>query len=162
MSEPAITSSIEVYPEWFSGRIFPKVQWEDQSIEKIINRYASNYKEELKTSSKNYPDIDRNTIEAICKNSIIYICVKDGKYDDTIIKNLSAKKLSPENLEKYSVLLELMGKLEAITKKYEQTLRNLTNKELNSIDEAILDELILEDESEQEKRFLELIQKITN
>ena len=162
MSEPAITSSIEVYPEWFSGRIFPKVQWEDQSIEKIINRYASNYKEELKTSFKNYPDIDRNTIEAICKNSIIYICVKDGKYDDTIIKNLSAKKLSPENLEKYSVLLELMGKLEAITKKYEQTLRNLTNKELNSIDEAILDELILEDESEQEKRFLELIQKITN
>ena len=54
MSEPAITSSIEVYPEWFSGRIFPKVQWEDQSIEKIINRYASNYKEELKTSFKNY------------------------------------------------------------------------------------------------------------
>ena len=36
MSEPTITSSIEVYPGWFSGRIFPKVQWEDQSIEKII------------------------------------------------------------------------------------------------------------------------------
>ena len=55
-----------------------------------------------------------------------------------------------------------MGKIEAITERYEQTLRNLTDKELNSIDEITLDELILEDESKQEKRFLELIQKITN
>ena len=159
MSEPAITSSIEVYPEWFSGRIFPKVQWEDQSIEKIINRYASNYKEELKTSFKNYPDIDRNTIEAICKNSIIYICVSDEKYDDKIIKNLSDKKLSPKNLEKYSEMLELMGKVKKITEKYEQYLRNLTDKELNIIDENILDELLLQDENEQEQRFTQFLQK---
>ena len=159
MSEPAITSSIEVYPEWFSGRIFPKVQWEDQSIEKIINRYASNYKEELKTSFKNYPDIDRNTIEAICKNSIIYICVSGEKYDDMIIRNLSDKKLSPKNLEKYSEMLELMGKVKKITEKYEQYLRNLTDKELNIIDENVLDELLLQDEDEQEQRFTQFLQK---
>ena len=162
MSEPTITSSIEVYPEWFSGRIFPKVQWEDQSIEKIINRYASNYKEELRTSFKKYPEIDRNTIESICKNSIIYICVSDGKYDDKIIKNLSDKKLSSKNLEKYSEILELMGKVEKIAKKYEQYLRNLTDKELDIIDENILDELLLQDENEQEQRFMQFLGKISN
>ena len=160
MSEPTITSSIEVYPEWFSWRIFPKVQWEDQSIEKIINRYASNYKEELRASFKNYPD--RNTIEAICKNSIIYICVSDGKYNDNIIKNLSDKKLSPKNLEKYSEMLELLGKVNEITEKYEQYLRNLTDKELNIIDESTLDELLLQDENEQEQRFTQFLEKISN
>jgi hypothetical protein len=59
-------------------------------------------------------------------------------------------------------MLELMGKIERITDNYEQNLRNLTDEELNSIDETKLDELILEDNSEQEKRFLELIQKTTN
>ena len=162
MSEPTITSSIEVYPEWFSGRIFPKVQWEDQSIEKIINRYASNYKEELRTSFKKYPEIDRNTIEAICKNSIIYICVSDGKYDDKIIKNLSDKKLSSKNLEKYSEMLELMGKVKEIVEKYEQYLRNLTDKELDIIDENILDELLLQDENEQEQRFIQFLGRISN
>ena len=88
MADSTITSNIEVYPEWFSGRIFPKVQWEDQSVEKIINRYAINYKEELRNSFKVYFEIDRNTIETICKNSIIYVCVSDGKYDDKIIKNM--------------------------------------------------------------------------
>lgn len=162
MSEPTITSSIEVYPEWFSGRIFPKVQWEDQSIEKIINRYASNYKEELRRSFKNYPEIDRNTIEAICKNSIIYICVLDGKYDDKIIKNLSDKKLSQKNLEKYSKILELMRKIKEITEKYEQYLRNLTDRELDIVDENLLDELLLQDENEQELRFTQFLEKITN
>ena len=162
MSEPAITSSIEVYPEWFSWRIFPKVQWEDQSIEKIVNRYASNYKEELRISFKNYPDIDRNTIEAICKNSVIYIYVSDGKYDDKIIKNLSDKKLSPKNLEKYSEMLELMGKVGKITEKYEQYLRNLTDKELDILDENILDELLLQDENEQEQRFIQFLGRISN
>lgn len=160
MSEPTITSSIEVYPEWFSGRIFPKVQWENQSIEKIINRYASNYKEELKISFKNYPNIDKNTIEAICKNSIIYICVLDGKYDEKIIWNLSNKKLSPKNLEKYSEMLELMGKVKEIKKKYEQYLRNLTDKELDTVDENTLDELLLQDEDEQKQRFIQFLQKI--
>ena len=159
MSEPAITSSIEVYPEWFSWRISPKVQWEDQSIEKIINRYASNYKEELRGSFKSYPEIDRNTIETICKNSIIYICVSDGKYDDKIIRNLSDKKLSPKNLEKYSEMLELLGKLEEVAKKYEQYLRNLTDKKLGIVDENILDELLLQDENEQKQRFIQFIEK---
>ena len=162
MSEPTITSSIEVYPEWFSGRIFPKVQWEDQSVEKIINRYASNYKEELRESFKNYPEIDRNTIESICKNSVIYICILDGKYDDKIIKNLSDKKLSPKNLEKYSEMLELIGKVKEITEKYEQYLRNLTDKELDIIDENILDELLLQDENEQKQRFTQFLEKISN
>ena len=159
MSEPTITSSIEVYPEWFSGRVFPKVQWEDKSIEKIINRYASNYKEELRNSFKNYPEIDRNTIEAICKNSIIYICVSDGGYDDKIIKNLSDKKLSQKNLEKYSEMLELMGKIKEIAEKYEQYLRNLTDKELDIIDENILDELLFQDENEQILRFTRFLEK---
>ena len=162
MSEPTITSSIEVYPEWFSWRIFPKVQWEDQSIERIINRYANNYKKELKTSFKNYPGINKNTIEAICKNSIIYICVSDGKYDDKIIKNLSDKKLSPKNLEKYSEMLELMGKVEEIAKNYEQYLRNLTDKELDIVDENTLDELLLQDENEQRQRFMQFLRKISN
>ena len=159
MSEPTITSSIEVYPEWFSGRVFPKVQWEDQSIEKIINRYASNYKEELRNSFKNYPEIDRNTIEAIYKNSIIYICVSDGGYDDKIIKNLSDKKLSQKNLKKYSEMLELMGKIKEIAEKYEQYLRNLTDKELDIIDENILDELFFQDENEQILRFTRFLEK---
>jgi hypothetical protein len=55
-----------------------------------------------------------------------------------------------------------MGKNKTITEKYEQILRNLTDKELNSIDETTLDELILEDKSELENWFLKLIQKITN
>ena len=162
MSEPTITSSIEVYPEWFSGRIFPKVQWEDQSIEKIINRYASNYKEELRVSFKNHPEIDRNTIEAICKNSIIYICVSDGKYNDRIIKNLSDKKLSPKNLEKYSEMLELMGKVKEIVEKYEQYLRNLTDKELDIVGEDTLDELLLQDENKQRQRFMQFLEKTSN
>jgi len=162
MSEPAITSSVEVYPEWFSWRVFPKVQWEDQSIEKIINRYASNYKKELMESFKNYPEIDKNTIEAICKNSIIYICVSDGKYDDKIIKNLSDKKLSPKNLEKYSEILELLGKVKEIAEKYEQYLRNLTDKELGIVDENVLDELLLQDENEQGQRFTQFLGKISN
>lgn len=158
MAEPTITSNIEVLPENFWDRHFPEAKWENRTNEKIINRRANSHQEELKTSLKNYP-INPNTTEIFCKYPVLYIRTKDNKYDDTIIKNLSAKKLSPENLEKYSVLLELMGKLEAITKKYEQTLRNLTNKELNSIDEAILDELILEDESEQEKWFQQFMEK---
>ena len=162
MSEPAITSSIEIYPEWFSWRIFPKVQWEDQSIEKIVNRYASNYKEELKNSFKVYPGIDKNTIEAICKNSVIYIYVSDEKYDDKIIKNLSDKKLSPKNLEKYSEMLELMGKVKEITEKHENYLRNLTDKELNIIDENMLNELLLQDESRQKQRFTQFLEKISN
>ena len=162
MSEPTITSSIEVYPEWFSGRIFPKAQWEDQTIEKIINRYAINYKEELRTSFKNYPEIDRNTIEAICKNSIIYICVSDGEYDDNIIKNLSDKNLSSKNLEKYSEMLELMGKVKEIVEKYEQYLRNLTDKELDIVDENTLDELLLQDENEQRQRFMQFLEKTSN
>ena len=157
MSEPTITSSIEVYPEWFSGRIFPKVQWEEQSIEKIINRYASNYKEELRTSFRNHPNIDRNTIEAICKNSVIYICVSDEKYDDKIIRNLSDKKLSPKNLEKYSEMLELMGKVKETAEKHEQYLRNLTDKELNIVDKDTLDELFLQDENEQKQRFTQFL-----
>ena len=161
MVEPTITSSIEVLPENFWDRHFPEVKWESRSNEKIVNRWANSHQEELKDSLKNYP-INPNTTEIFCKYPVLYIRTKDSKYDDTIIKNLSDKKLSPENLEKYSTLLELMGKLETITEKYEHILRNLTDKELNPIDETILDELILEDESEQEKRFLELIQKITS
>lgn len=162
MPEPTITSNIEVYPEWFSGRIFPKVQWEDQSIEKIVNRYANGHKEELLNSFKKYHWIERNTIETICKCSIIYICTISNEYDDTIIKNLSLQKLSPKNIEKYGEILELINKVRTIAGKYEQTLRNLTDKELNSIDETTLDELILENESEQGKWFLELIEKINN
>ena len=161
MAEPTITSNIEVLPENFWDRHFPEAKWENRSNEKIVNRWANSHQEELKESLKNYP-ISPNTTEIFCKYPVLYIRIKDSKYDDSIIKNLSAKKLFSQNLEKYSALLELMGKIEAITEKYEQTLRNLTDKELNSIDETTLDELILEDESEQEKRFLELIQKITN
>ena len=161
MAEPTITSNIEVLPEKFWDRHFPEAKWENWSNEKIINRWANSHQEELKDSLKNYP-INPNTTEIFCKYSVLYIRTKDNKYDDTIIKNLSAKKLSSENLEKYSALLELMSKIWIITEEYEQILRNLTDKELNTIDETTLDELILEDKSEQEKRFLELIQKITN
>ena len=161
MAEPTITSNIEVLPENFWDRHFPEAKWENRTNEKIINRRANSHQEELKTSLKNYP-INPNTTEIFCKYPVLYIRTKDNKYDDTIIKNLSAKKLSPENLEKYSAMLELMGKIERITDNYEQNLRNLTDEELNSIDETKLDELILEDNSEQEKRFLELIQKTTN
>ena len=161
MAEPTITSNIEVLPENFWDRHFPEAKWENRTNEKIINRRANSHQEELKTSLKNYP-INPNTTEIFCKYPVLYIRTKDNKYDDTIIKNLSAKKLSPENLEKYSAMLELMGKIVRITDNYEQNLRNLTDEELNSIDETKLDELILEDNSEQEKRFLELIQKTTN
>ena len=161
MAEPTITSNIEVLPENFWDRHFPEAKWENRTNEKIINRRANSHQEELKTSLKNYP-INPNTTEIFCKYPVLYIRTKDNKYDDTIIKNLSTKKLSPENLEKYSAMLELMGKIERITDNYEQNLRNLTDEELNSIDETKLDELILEDNSEQEKRFLELIQKTTN
>ena len=161
MAEPTITSNIEVLPENFWDRHFPEAKWENRTNEKIINRRANSHQEELKTSLKNYP-INPNTTEIFCKYPVLYIRTKDNKYDDTIIKNLSAKKLSPENLEKYSAMLELMGNIETITDNYEQNLRNLTDEELNSIDETKLDELILEDNSEQEKRFLELIQKTTN
>ena len=161
MAEPTITSNIEVLPENFWDRHFPEAKWENRTNEKIINRRANSHQEELKTSLKNYP-INPNTTEIFCKYPVLYIRTKDNKYDDTIIKNLSAKKLSPENLEKYSAMLELMGKIERITDNYEQNLRNLTDEELNSIDKTKLDELILEDNSEQEKRFLELIQKTTN
>jgi hypothetical protein len=113
-------------------------------------------------SFKNYPEIDKNTIEAICKNSIIYICVSDGKYDDKIIKNLSDKKLSPKNLEKYSEILELLGKVKEIAEKYEQYLRNLTDKEVNIIDESTLDELLLQNENEQERRFTQFLERISN
>ena len=161
MAEPTITSNIEVLPENFWDRHFPEAKWENRTNEKIINRRANSHQEELKTSLKNYP-INPNTTEIFCKYPVLYIRTKDNKYDDTIIKNLSAKKLSPENLEKYSAMLELMGKIVRITDNYEQNLRNLTDEELNSIDKTKLDELILEDNSEQEKRFLELIQKTTN
>ena len=161
MAEPTITSSIEVLPENFWDRHFPEAKWENRSNEKIVNRWANSHQEGLKESLKNYP-ISPNTTEIFCKYHVLYIRTKDSKYDDTIIKNLSAKTLSSQNLEKYSALLELMGKLETITEKYEQILRNLTDKELNSIDETTLDELILEDKSEQEKWFLEFIQKINN
>lgn len=161
MAEPTIISSIEVLPENFWDRHFPEAKWENRSNEKIVNRWANSHQEELKESLKNYP-IYPNTTEIFCKYHVLYIRTKDSKYDDTIIKNLSAKTLSSQNLEKYSALLELMWKSETITEKYEQILRNLTDKELNSIDETTLDELILEDKSEQEKWFLEFIQKINN
>ena len=56
-------------------------------------------------------------------------------------------------------MLELMGKVKKITEKYEQYLRNLTDKELNIIDENVLDELLLQDEDEQEQRFTQFLQK---
>lgn len=161
MAEPTITSSIEVLPENFWDRHFPEAKWENRSNEKIINRWANSNQEELKESLKNYP-ISPNTTEIFCKYPVLYIRTKDNKYDDTIIKNLSAKKLSPQNLEKYSALLELMGKAETITKRYEQALRNLTDIELNTIDETTLNELILEDESKQERWFQQFIKWIAN
>ena len=161
MAEPTISSSIEVLPENFWDRHFPEAKWENRSNEKIVNRWANSHQEELKESLKNYP-ISPNTTEIFCKYPVLYIRTKDSKYDDTIIKNLSAKTLSSQNLEKYSAFLELMWKSKTITEKYEQILRNLTDNELNPIDETTLDELILEDKSEQEKRFLEFIQKINN
>ena len=117
MAEPTITSSIEVLPENFWDRHFPEAKWENRSNEKIVNRWANSHQEELKESLKNYP-ISPNTTEIFCKYHVLYIRTKDSKYDDTIIKNLSAKTLSSQNLEKYSALLELMGKLETITEKY--------------------------------------------
>ena len=156
MAEPTITSSIEVLPEKFPDRHFPEVKWENRTNEKIVDRWANNHQEELKNSLKSHPVIP-NTTEIVCKYPVLYIRTKDGKYDDTIIKNLSAKKLSSQNLEKYSEMLELMWRIETITEEDEQKLRNLTDKELNTIDESTVNDLILLDESEQKQRFKQFL-----
>jgi hypothetical protein len=59
-------------------------------------------------------------------------------------------------------MLELMGKVEEIVEKYEQYLRNLTDKELGIVDENVLDELLLQDENEQGQRFIQFLGKISN
>lgn len=156
MAEPTITSSIEVLPEKFPDRHFPNVEGENRTSEKIINRWANSHQEELKDSLKSYPVIP-NTTEIVCKYPVLYIRTKDDKYDDTIIKNLSAKKLSSQNLEKYSEMLELMGRIGTITEEDEQKLRNLTDKELNTMDESAINDLILLDESEKRQRFQQLL-----
>jgi hypothetical protein len=59
-------------------------------------------------------------------------------------------------------MLELMGKVKEIVEKYEQYLRNLTDKELDIVDENTLDELLLQDENEQRQRFMQFLEKISN
>ncbi len=54
-------------------------------------------------------------------------------------------------------MLELMGRIGTITEEDEQKLRNLTDKELNTMDESAINDLILLDESEKRQRFQQLL-----
>ncbi|MBO7505601.1 hypothetical protein J6T66_05825 [bacterium] len=59
-------------------------------------------------------------------------------------------------------MLELMGKVKEIVEKYEQYLRNLTDKELDIVGEDTLDELLLQDENKQRQRFMQFLEKTSN
>ncbi|MBQ7074272.1 hypothetical protein IJM86_04350 [bacterium] len=94
-------------------------------------------------------------MEAFCKCEVFYL--HQGAFDDTLLKNLSNQKLSYQNLEKSSTLLEITKKSD-LSEENKKKLRNLMDETLNYLDEEKVQNLLLQDSEEQSLRLKNLIQ----
>lgn len=152
MTDLQMTSNVEVLKEYYTMH-FPEVKWHEMSSQEIIDQYAPSHQEELKKSFLQYPLV-KQTLEAFCKCEVFYL--HQGFFDDTLLKNLANQKLSYQNLEKFSTLLEITEKSN-LPVEIKTKLRSLTDETLNNIDKDTVQDLLLQDSENQNLRLKNLL-----
>ena len=157
MTDLQIASNVEVLKEHYTMH-FPKVEGHEMSANELINNYAKSHHEELKTAIQNYP-IRTKTLEAFCKCEVFYL--HNNEFDETLLRNISEQKLSHQNLEKYSTILEITENVN-LTEEEKRKLRNLTDLQLNNLDETSINDTLLLNQEEQEAWLRSLLESITS
>ncbi len=154
MTDLQITSNVEVLKEHYTMH-FPEVKGHEMSANELINNYAKSHHEELKNTIQKY-SISKQTLEAFCKCEVFYL--HNNEFDETLLKNISGQKLSHQNLEKYSTILEITENAN-LTEEEKRKLRNLTDLQLNNLDETSINDTLLLNQEEQESWLRNLLEE---
>lgn len=155
MTEPQITSHLEHEPKHYYTMHFPEVKGHEMSANELIDKYARSHHEELKNTIQKY-SISKQTLEAFCKCEVFYL--HNNKFDETLLKNISEQKLSHQNLEKYGTILEITENA-TLTEEEKRNLRNLTDLQLNNLDETSINDTLLLNQEEQEAWLRSLLER---